>query len=144
MGSPPAGARILYDADCGFCRWSLGWLLRWDRRRALEPVALQDPRAGELLGEIDPERRMDSWHLVGADGSVFSAGAAAAPLLRLLRAGAPLAWLFEHAPGLVEAVYTRVAGARGTLGGRLGARALERADRLIAARQPTRGPDRLP
>lgn len=144
MVSPPASARILYDADCGFCRWSLGWLLRWDRRRALEPVALQDPLAGELLGEIAAERRMDSWHLIPADGSVVSAGAAAAPLLRLLRGGAPLAWLFEHAPRVVEGAYARVAGVRGALGRRLGGRALERADRLIAARQPARGPHRLP
>jgi predicted DCC family thiol-disulfide oxidoreductase YuxK len=137
-------ARILYDADCGFCRWSLGWLLRWDRRRALEPVALQEPLAGELLREIAPERRLDSWHLVDADGSVVSAGAAAAPLLRLLPAGAPLAWLLERAPRAVERAYGRVAGARSALGGRLSDRALERADRLIAARQPAQGPNRLP
>jgi predicted DCC family thiol-disulfide oxidoreductase YuxK len=139
-----APAQILYDADCGFCRWSLGWVLRWDRGRALEPVALQDPRARELLGEIDAERVMASWHLVGADGSVASAGAAAPPLLRLLPAGAPLAWLLERAPAVVERAYARVAGARGGLGARLTSAAIARADRLIAERQAARASDPLP
>jgi predicted DCC family thiol-disulfide oxidoreductase YuxK len=59
----PAAA-ILYDADCGFCRWSLGKLLAWDRPRRLRPVALQDPEADALLGGMEEERRMASWHLV--------------------------------------------------------------------------------
>ncbi len=78
---------ILYDAECGFCRRSLGWILRWDRRGELEPVALQDPRAAELLADLEPEERMDSWHLVSPAGERWSAGAAAAPLLRLLPGG---------------------------------------------------------
>ncbi len=135
MSAGPARARILYDADCGFCRWSLAWLLRWDRRRRLEPVALQDRRADELLGGIDEERRAGSWHLVGTDGRVASAGAAAAPLLRLLPGGAPLAWLFARLPGPVEWSYRRVADARGSLGRRLPQAALDRADRLLAARR---------
>ena len=137
-------AQILYDADCGFCRWSLGWVLRWDRGQALEPVALQDPRARELLGAIDAERRMESWHLVGADGSVLSAGAAAPPLLRMLPAGAPLAWLLERAPALVQRAYAHVAGARGRLATRLTGKAIARADRLIAERQAARAGDPLP
>ncbi|HEY8001323.1 MAG TPA: DCC1-like thiol-disulfide oxidoreductase family protein [Solirubrobacterales bacterium] len=137
-------AQLLYDADCGFCRWSLGWVLRWDRGRALQPVALQDPRARGLLGAIDAERRMASWHLVGADGSVASAGAAAPPLLRLLPAGASLAWLLARAPALSERAYARVAGARGRLGARLTPAAIARADRLIAARQAAQAGDPLP
>lgn len=144
MSEGPDRARILYDADCGFCRWSLGWLLRWDRDRRLEPVALQDPRAAGLLVAIEPERRMASWHLVGGDQAVVSAGAAVAPLLRLLPGGAPLAWIFDRAPGPVERVYSRVAGARGTLGRRLGDAAVARADRLIAERQAARPPAPLP
>ena len=140
MSPGPTGARILYDADCGFCRWSLGWVLRWDRAHRLEPVALQDPRAAGLLAEIEPELRLASWHLVGADGGVASAGAAAAPLLRLLPGGAAPAWLFERAPGVVERAYARIAGARGLLGRRLSAAAIARADRLIAARQPAQRP----
>ena len=86
-------AHLLYDADCGFCRWSLGWVLRWDREQRLDPVALQDPRSDRLLASVPAAERMRSWHLVDADGTVQSAGAAAPPLLRMLPAGAPVAWV---------------------------------------------------
>ncbi|MQA74533.1 MAG: DUF393 domain-containing protein [Solirubrobacterales bacterium] len=129
-------SRILYDRECRFCRWSLAWLLRWDRRGALEPVALQDPGAAELLAGMDEERRMASWHLVGPDGSVASGGIAAAPLLRRLPGGTPLASRVERFPGAVEAAYALVVRHRGRLGRALvGDRALERADRLIAERR---------
>lgn len=87
---------------------------------------------------------MASWHLVGASGVVFSAGAAAAPLLRELPGGAPLAWLAERSPNPVEWAYARVAGARGGLGARLSADTIERADRLIAERQAAWPRDPLP
>jgi predicted DCC family thiol-disulfide oxidoreductase YuxK len=126
--------RILYDAECRFCRWSLAWLLRWDRRRRLEPVALQDERAPALLGTLEEEQRMASWHLVAPDGSVASAGAAAPGLLRLLPAGGPPATLAERFPAVVERAYAWVARNRGRLGRRLGERALARADARIAER----------
>ena len=37
-----ARATVLYDGDCGFCKWSLAKLLAWDRRGALRPLPLQD------------------------------------------------------------------------------------------------------
>ena len=40
---------VLYDADCGFCKWLLSALLRWDRAARLHPIALQRPEADELL-----------------------------------------------------------------------------------------------
>jgi predicted DCC family thiol-disulfide oxidoreductase YuxK len=137
-------ARVLYDADCGFCRWALGWVLRWDRGRALEPIALQDPRAAALLAPLDAERMMASWHLVEADGSVTSAGAAGAKLLRLLPGGGPPAWLADRAPGIVERAYRAIAGARGSLGPRLSRAAIARADRLIASRQSGAGGESAP
>jgi predicted DCC family thiol-disulfide oxidoreductase YuxK len=124
---------ILYDADCGFCRWSLAWFLAWDRRRELRPVALQDPEADRLLGGMGKERKMSSWHLVCDDGRVWSAGAAFAPLLGLLPGGGPLAALVSRTPRATERLYRLVADNRSRLGwlGRIGA---ERARRLIAAR----------
>ena len=83
-------ATILFDGKCGFCRRWVSRLLRWDRNGRLRPVALQDPEADELLGDMDEEQRMASWHLVEADGRVYSAGAAFPPLLRLLPGGRPL------------------------------------------------------
>jgi predicted DCC family thiol-disulfide oxidoreductase YuxK len=126
--------RILYDADCGLCRWSLGWLLRWDRRHELEPVALQDPQTARLLAEMTEERRMASWHLVDSGGEVASAGAAVAPLLRLLPGGALPARIVGQAPKLVERAYRWTADHRAALGGLVTAGARERADRLIESR----------
>jgi predicted DCC family thiol-disulfide oxidoreductase YuxK len=127
--------RLLYDAQCRFCRWSLGWVLRWDRHRRLAPVALQDERAGELLGAMPETERMASWHLVGPDGSVASAGAAAAPLLRLLPGGGPLAALTGRFPGAVERGYRWVVERRGAFGRRISQRGLARADGVIDERR---------
>ena len=102
-------AIVLYDRDCGFCRWSLAKLLRWDRRRqTLRPVALQDPEGAGFS--------TDSWHLVTDDGEVFSGGAAFEPLMRLLPGGRPFAALARAFPGLTERGYRFVARHRGGLG----------------------------
>jgi predicted DCC family thiol-disulfide oxidoreductase YuxK len=135
VSAPGPRARVLYDLDCGFCRWTLGWVLRWDRGRALEPIPLQDPRARELLAPMRAERTMASWHLVAADGSVTSAGAAAAPLLRLLPGGRPLAAIAARAPRAVNWGYDRIAHNRSRLGPLVTAGAKARADRVIAARR---------
>jgi predicted DCC family thiol-disulfide oxidoreductase YuxK len=106
---------VLYDADCEFCRWSLGKILRWDRRGALRPVALQDPEAERLLPGLDAQQRMASWHLVEPGGRVYSGGAAFAPLARLLPGGRPLAAIAAAFPGVTNAVYRWVARNRGRL-----------------------------
>ena len=127
-------AAILYDADCGFCRWALGKLLAWDRHRCLRPVALQDPEAHTLLGAMDPERRMSSWHLVTPDGRVHSAGEAVAPMLRLLPGGRPLAALAAAFPRVIEQVFSFVASHRGRVGQLVRRGAAERADARIRER----------
>jgi predicted DCC family thiol-disulfide oxidoreductase YuxK len=133
---------IVYDAGCRFCRWSLAWVLRWDRRRRLRPLSLDAEEAERLLAETDPERRVASWHLVDADGRVRSAGGAAPELLRLLPAGRPAAAVLAGAPRLTERAYRWVADHRTTFGRPIGARALARADALIAARGETGQPTR--
>ena len=80
-GAGPRGRGSSTTLDCGFCRWALGWVLRWDRGRALEPIALQDPRGGRAAGADEPGADDGLLAPGGADGSVASAGAAAAPLL---------------------------------------------------------------
>jgi predicted DCC family thiol-disulfide oxidoreductase YuxK len=106
-------AVILFDSRCGFCRRSVARLLSWDRNGRLRPVALQDPEADELLGGMDEERKTASWHLVTADGRVYSAGGAFPPLLRLLPGGRPLAAVTAAFPGLTERAYRYVARTRG-------------------------------
>lgn len=126
---------ILYDADCGFCRWALGWVLRWDRSRRLRPVALQSAEADILLSEMERERRMASWHLVDADGTVRSGGDAAAPLLAVLPGGGPAAALVSRAPGFINGAYEGVVRRRSALGRPLTVAAKGRADALIAERR---------
>ncbi|MGZ4174152.1 MAG: thiol-disulfide oxidoreductase DCC family protein [Solirubrobacteraceae bacterium] len=124
---------ILYDSDCGFCRWSLAWVLRADRGLCLRPLPIDDPRAAPLLSGLSTEQRQDSWHLVAPDGECFSAGAAAPPLLRLLPGGRGPAALLAAAPGITERAYRRVARHRGALGRRLPTGSKSRADQRIAA-----------
>src|SRR5947209_9009784 len=74
---------VLYDADCGLCKWLLAALLRWDRAGLLLPLALQRHEADAFLGELAPEERIASWHLVSPSRERRSAGAALEPPLRL-------------------------------------------------------------
>jgi predicted DCC family thiol-disulfide oxidoreductase YuxK len=130
-----ASATLLYDADCGFCRWSLAKILAWDRRRALRPVSLQSEEASSMLSGMPAEKRMASWHLVDAEGEVRSAGAGFPQLLRLLPGGSPLAAAAARAPRLTERGYRWVAGHRSLFGRLISDRAKQRADRRIAERK---------
>jgi len=55
---------VLYDEDCGFCKWSLNKVLAWDRRRRLRPVAIQSDEGQRLLAAVPEAERLDSAHLV--------------------------------------------------------------------------------
>jgi len=125
---------VLYDRDCGFCRFSIGVVLAWDRRRALRPVAIQSDEGARLLAGLAPAERLASAHAIGSDGRPRSGGAAAAPILRRLPLASALAALAERAPSLAERTYGAVAARRSGLGRLVPARAKRWADRLIAQR----------
>jgi predicted DCC family thiol-disulfide oxidoreductase YuxK len=110
----PAAATVLFDGDCGFCRWSLDKLLIWDRRRRLRPLEIQSAEGQELLERagVPMSARLESWHLVLPSGAVRSAGAGAAPLAELLPGGRPLAALFRRFPAPTERAYRWVAANR--------------------------------
>jgi predicted DCC family thiol-disulfide oxidoreductase YuxK len=129
------GASILYDSDCGFCRWSMAQVLRLDRRGRLRPVALQDPEADVLLPGMSQEQRMASWHLVDDGGRVHSGGDAFAPLLRLIPGGGPFARALDALPWLGPAAYRAVAGRRSWLGRLIPAASSARARRRIERRR---------
>jgi predicted DCC family thiol-disulfide oxidoreductase YuxK len=59
---------VLYDDDCGLCKWLLAGILGWDRAQRLQPLALQTDRAAELLADLTPEQRLASWHLIAPTG----------------------------------------------------------------------------
>jgi predicted DCC family thiol-disulfide oxidoreductase YuxK len=116
-------AVILFDNDCGFCRWSLSKLLAWHRHGRLRPVALQSEQADDLLMGMDRERKMASWHLVARNGHIYSGGAAVPQLARLLPASAPIAALATAFPRTADRAYRWVARHRERLGRVLGEQA---------------------
>jgi predicted DCC family thiol-disulfide oxidoreductase YuxK len=126
-------ATVIYDADCGFCKFSLALLLAWDRRGVLGILALGSPEADRFLADLTPEQRNSSWHLVDESGRRNSAGAALAPALTLLPGGRLPAALVARMPHLTERGYRWVVDRRGLLGRFVPARARRWADRVIAA-----------
>ena len=132
-------ATVLYDEDCGFCRWTLAKVLAWDRPRRLRPEPIQSPEGERLLAGMPEEERLASWHLVGSDGVVRSGGAALAPLLAMLPRGQRLAGLAERAPRLVDRAYDWVATHRSLLGKPVTIGARRRADAAVARRRASAG-----
>ena len=105
--------RILYDADCGFCRWSVAKLLELDSTKVLNPLTIQSSEGQTLLAQIPEAERLASAHCVDAAGSVTSGGDAFAvvadqiPGLRLAAGPA------RAVPSLVRGGYRFVADNRG-------------------------------
>ncbi len=125
---------LIYDSDCGFCRWCLGKVLAWDRRRVIRPVALGTEEANRLLGDMPRDEQFSSWHLVDDDG-LHSAGAGFPPLLRRLPGGRPFAAVAGRFPGATERGYRFVSGNRGLWGKVVTDGAKRRADERIARHQ---------
>ena len=133
-----SSAIVLYDRDCGFCRWSLAKILRWDRAGRLRPVPIESPEGDALLADMPPEQRLASWHLVLEDGRRYSGGDAFAPLLALLPAGAPFGALAGRFPRVARMGYGAVASRRSPLGRRLPRRWVSAADEVVARRAAIR------
>jgi predicted DCC family thiol-disulfide oxidoreductase YuxK len=126
---------VLYDADCGFCRWALAKLLAWDRSGLLRPVPIDSAEGERLLGELSEEQRQSSWHYVDRDGRRSSGGIAAVPLFRELPGGRPAAALLARFPGATERAYGWVSRHRGTLGSLIPGGARRRAETKIRRRE---------
>jgi predicted DCC family thiol-disulfide oxidoreductase YuxK len=116
-------AVLLFDEDCGFCRWATDRLLQWDRRGALRALPIQSEEGDRLLHGMTEGRKLSSWHLASPDGRVHSAGAAVAPLAHLLPVGRPIALVARSFPAATNAVYRIVARHRAGFARLLGARA---------------------
>lgn len=109
-------AVVLYDDDCGFCKWSLNKILAWDRRGRLRPAPIQSEEGQRLLAAVPSARHLESWHLAEPGREVLSAGAAAAPLFSLLPGGRPFAFLFRSFPKTTDRAYRFVADRRDRFG----------------------------
>jgi predicted DCC family thiol-disulfide oxidoreductase YuxK len=128
---------VLYDADCGFCRWAMAWALRRDRRRALAAVPIQSPLGSELLADLAPSERLRAAHVVREDGERRSAGAAAAEVLSALPATRVLGRLGRRLPRATAVLYGLLAARRTSFGRLLGSDARRRADELLEALRAT-------
>jgi predicted DCC family thiol-disulfide oxidoreductase YuxK len=124
--------RVYYDEDCGFCRWTLAWVLRWDRKRRLRPVPIQSVEGEGELGDLG-RARLESAHLV-RDGERWSGGAALAPLLEELPGGRILAPIARRLQPLTEPAYRCVAHHRSALSRLVPDRSKARAHALVESR----------
>ena len=97
--------------------WRL--ILKWDRDGRLRP---------------EPGEDLDSWRLISPDESAIGAGAAFAPLFRLLPGGAPLARLADRFPGPADRGYRWVADHRTWFGKPIPTGVKRWADRVISER----------
>ena len=132
---PNAPLLVFYDEECGYCRWSVAQLLRFDRDQRLRLIAIQSPEGERSLADVAPELRLASAHLIDGDGQLFSGGDAAAPIAAALPSLAPAAPLLRRLSRPVNASYKLVAANREQFGRLVGSSARERADLAIAAHQ---------
>lgn len=106
---------LLYDADCGFCKWIVAGVLGWDRGNRLAPLALQSAEAEAMLSDLSPDERIASVHLMSPHGERLSAGSVPAALLRLLPGGTVPALGIARIPRLTGRAYDWVATHRSQL-----------------------------
>jgi predicted DCC family thiol-disulfide oxidoreductase YuxK len=114
---------VLYDEDCGFCRWSTDKLKAWDTRHRLTFAAIQGPQGAELLHAVPEAEWLGSMHAVTPDGRVWSGGQAVRVILPQLPGGGILASIAAAFPGATDTTYRLVARHRERLGRTLGQRA---------------------
>jgi len=88
---------ILYDVDCGFCRWSVAKVLAWDRRAKLGVLPIQSPEGARILAALDRPAQLASWHFLTSPTAMSAPAArSSAPVLRLLPGGTALAALVNR------------------------------------------------
>jgi len=124
---------VLYDAECGFCRWAMAWAITQDRGGALIAVPIQSPLGSELLVDVLASDRLRSAHVLDEDGRLYSGGAAAAEVLSVLAPTRALGRLAHRLPRSTALVYRVCAAQRQSFGRLVGREARERADELLGA-----------
>lgn len=82
----PSPALLIYDGDCGFCRWGMHVVRRLDRAGVFGFCPYGHPVAESILSELPPDKRYTSHHAF-RDGILHSATAAARITLEGLSLG---------------------------------------------------------
>lgn len=123
---------VLYDEECGFCRWTLAWALKRDRNHVLAVAPIQSATGARLLGDLEPAERLRAVHVVHDEARRESGGAAVREVLKALPSARPLARLADISPRLTDRVYRLIAEHRRQLSRLVPASAKLRADRMLA------------
>jgi len=126
---------VLYDDECGFCRWALAWALKRDRDHALTIAPIQSSKGEQLLADLEPAERLRSVHVVHDDGHRESGGAATRAVLETLPSAHLLTRLAGVSPRLTEFGYRLIANHRSRLSRLVPKAAKQRADELVASRE---------
>ena len=98
-------------------------------------MPIQSDEGQRLLAAVPAERRLESWHLVTADGEVHSAQHGFPGLFSRLPAGAPVALLTGALPGPFGAGYRALVANRTRLGRRIGRQRRDEATRFLDERR---------
>jgi predicted DCC family thiol-disulfide oxidoreductase YuxK len=110
----PVGIPVLiYDGDCGFCRY---WLARLRRRvgERMEYLPFQDPQIPVRFPHLSISRLKESVHVVAVDGTLYKGARAVFEALALGGMKLPIR-AYRWVPGgalLSEAAYRFVARRR--------------------------------
>src|SRR5258705_11022079 len=101
VSAPPAKPLLVFDGDCGFCRF---WVARWRHRvgDAAEFQPFQNPDIAAHCPEIPRQRFAQAVHLIETDGRVFEAAEAVFRFVaggRGTARGAAFLTIYQRLPG---------------------------------------------
>jgi predicted DCC family thiol-disulfide oxidoreductase YuxK len=98
VGSSPDRPLIVFDGDCGFCRF---WIARWRSGTGdtVDFQAFQHPDISRQFPDIPRERFARAVQLIEPNGCVSEAAEAVVRLLALGGRRAPL-WAYHHVPAV--------------------------------------------
>lgn len=116
--------KLAYDADCGFCEFTMGWLagLHFTQGTELELVAYQAPNLLERIPGVDVSHSDGGVQLRLEDGRTISDAAAVGEILSCTLCWWWLGWLIRLpiAKYLAQKIYRIVAANRGRISRCLG------------------------
>jgi predicted DCC family thiol-disulfide oxidoreductase YuxK len=96
---PMTPLTVLYDGECGFCRWTAANLRRWDVERRLRVRPYQETDREPILKELLRGHRLaESVHTLDGAGRVADGAAAVLAITAVLPCGRPVVQLFEASP----------------------------------------------
>ena len=113
-GERPESCVVIFDGNCRFCRAQVARLARWDSRRALSFLPLQDPQVAEKFPDLSHDQLMQQMYLIDRDGGRHGGAAAFRYMTRLL----PRLWILApllHIPYMLpiwQWCYRQVAARR--------------------------------